>query len=85
MRRIASFSYPVLVTTTLRDHISDRLFSNALGTITLIYGVSLVLGPMAAGAIGDSRYGFDALYALVVAAAVGAVLCIAVLPESKRA
>ena len=60
-----SFAFPVLVTATLRDQVSDRAFSNALGALTLIYGVSLFIGPLIGGAIGDSAAGFDLLYLLV--------------------
>ncbi len=79
----ASFAYPVLVATVLRDQVSDRLFSNALGVITLIYGVSLTLGPMVAGAIGDSRVGFDLLYACMAVMAIFAAAAVSAIPGRR--
>jgi MFS family permease len=70
----ASFTFPVLVTAYLSDHVKDRAFSNALGALTLIYGFSLILGPTLSGTIGDSRLGFDAVFiGLAVIALVGAL------------
>lgn len=71
----ASFTFPVLVTAYLSDHVRDRAFSNALGALTLIYGISLIIGPTVSGTIGDSRLGFDAVFAgLAVIAIVGALM-----------
>lgn len=79
-----SFTFPVLVTATLRDQISDRAFSNALGALTLIYGFSLFLGPVAAGAIGDSSAGFDLLYLVVALLALGAAGLVLLMPGSSE-
>ncbi len=80
---MASFTVPVLVATTIRDHVSDRTFSNALGAITLIYGTSMSIAPLIAGPIGDSSAGFDLLYILLAAAAVFSVLFLARLPADS--
>ncbi len=77
----ASFSVPVMVVAVLRDHVSDRTFSNALGAITLIYGTSLFIAPMIAGPIGDSSAGFPLLYALLAGAAAVGVVCLSLLPN----
>ena len=71
----ASFTFPVLVTAYLSDHLKDRAFSNALGALTLIYGISLIIGPAVSGTIGDSTLGFDAVFlALAGIAVVGAAV-----------
>lgn len=70
-----SYAFPVLITAQIRDHLSDRLFSNALGAITFIYGISLAIGPVLAAAIAESALGFGGLYAIAAAiAAVGAIV-----------
>lgn len=72
-----SYAFPVLMTAQIRDHLSDRAFSNALGAITFIYGSSLAVGPLLAGLIVESWLGFDGLYigagsiALVAAVVIG--------------
>ncbi|MFT7598273.1 MAG: MFS family permease [Acidimicrobiales bacterium] len=81
----SSFAFPVLVSATLRDHVSDRAFSNALGVLTLLYGVSLVLGPLAAGAIGDSALGFNFLYGAVATTSAVAVVLIWFVPGASSA
>ena len=75
-----SYSFPILVTAWIRDHLSDRAFSNALGAITFIYGVSLAVGPLLAGPIVESALGFDGLYAITAAIAVVAAVTVARLP-----
>ena len=68
-----SFAFPVMVATVVRDHTSDRAFSKALGAMTLVYGIGLVLGPVVAGAIADSRFGFDLVYQLVAVSTLVAI------------
>lgn len=80
-----SFAFPVLVTATLRDQVSDRAFSNALGALTLLYGISLFVGPVIGGAIGDSAAGFDLLYLLVAIMAVASALLVLVVPSRPEA
>lgn len=80
-----SFAFPVLVTATLRDQVSDRAFSNALGALTLIYGVSLFVGPLIGGAIGDSSAGFDLLYLLVAVLALGSAGLVLLVPSRAQA
>ncbi len=60
----ASFTFPVIVTAYLSDHLQGRAFSNALGALTLFYGTALILGPLVAGALGDSRAGFPAVFVM---------------------
>lgn len=79
----ASFSFPVMVAALIRDHVSDRTFSNALGAITLIYGVSLFTAPLIAGPIGDSTAGFDLLYVLLCGVAAVGVLLLLFLPADS--
>ena len=79
-----SFAFPVMVAAVVRDHTSDRAFSKALGAMTLIYGVGLIVGPIAAGYIADSRFGFDLVYQLVTAATLLAVWFVWQLPTEGR-
>lgn len=76
-----SFAFPVMVATVVRDHTSDRAFSQALGAMTLIYGIGLIAGPIAAGAIADGRYGFDLVYQLVALATAVAIWLVWQLPR----
>ena len=80
-----SFAFPVMVATVVRDHTSDRAFSKALGAMTLIYGVGLVLGPVVAGSIADSRFGFDLVYQLVAVSTVIAIALVWRLPHGDDA
>ena len=81
----ASFTFPVLVTAYLSDHLKDRAFSNALGALTLIYGCSLIVGPTLSGTIGDSRLGFDAVFAGMAAIAIGGAATARALPVDREA
>jgi MFS family permease len=58
----ASFTFPVLVVTYLRDYLEDRTFSNALGALTIIYGVALTIGPAVSGTIADTSLGLEAVF-----------------------
>ncbi len=81
----ASFTFPVLVTAYLSDHLKDRAFSNALGALTLIYGCSLIIGPTVSGTIGDSQLGFDAVFAGLAVIALVGVLTARSLPVDREA
>ncbi len=76
-----SYAFPVLVTAQIRDHLSDRAFSNALGAITFIYGTSLAIGPLLAGTVAQSSLGFDGLYVITAAVAVAAAGVVLTLPS----
>ncbi len=78
---MASFAYPVVITAKVRDHVSDRDFSNALGALTLIYGVALFVGPLIAGPVADSSLGFDALYLGLIGLAVVSALTLFAIPS----
>lgn len=80
---VASFTFPVLVAAHVSDHLQDREFSNAFGALTLIYGSALVFGPVISGTIGDSRFGFDAVFLLVAAATLAATLAMSRLPRAQ--
>ncbi|MFV0258709.1 MAG: MFS transporter, partial [Acidimicrobiales bacterium] len=82
---VASFTYPVLIAASLSDHLQGRAFANALGALTLIYGTALALGPVVAGRIGDSRYGFDLVFAALAGCALLAAGFIARLEPGRVA
>lgn len=58
----ASFTFPVLIVTYLRDYLEDRAFSNALGALTIIYGFGLIIGPALAGTVADTDLGLRAVF-----------------------
>ncbi len=81
----ASFTFPVLVVTYIRDYLEDRAFSNALGALTIIYGLALIAGPTVSGTVADTSLGLEAVFVgLSVIAAAGAVT-IAFLPTRSTA
>lgn len=79
----ASFTFPVVVVTYLRDYLEDRAFSNALGALTIIYGIALILGPALAGTVADTSYGLDSVFIglAIIAAATAATM--AFLPGTR--
>lgn len=79
----ASFTFPVLVAAYVSDHLQDREFANAFGALTLIYGTALVVGPIASGTIGDSRFGFDVVFLLVAAFALTGAVTMNRLPRKR--
>ncbi len=58
----ASFTFPVLTVAYLRDHLEDRAFTNALGALTLIYGIGLIAGPAIAGTVADTDLGLRTVF-----------------------
>ncbi len=81
----ASFTFPVLVAAYLSDHLKDRAFSNAFGALTLIYSCSLVIGPSISGTVGDSRFGFEAVFIGVAVCAGLAAMSIRAIPVDREA
>jgi predicted MFS family arabinose efflux permease len=80
-----SFTFPVLIATYLRDHLQDRAFANALGALTLIYGIALIVGPAAAGTVADSSLGIEAVFVAMTAIAAVAAVAVALLPRTGPA
>ena len=60
-----SFSVPILTAAAVRDHLDDRSFSTAYGTITIIYGIGSFSAALLAGVIADWRGSFDLVYVLL--------------------
>jgi len=81
----ASFTFPVLVAAYLSDHLKDRAFANALGALTLIYGVALLTGPFVAGTVGDSTLGFEAVFIGLTCCSLLAALAIHAVPADAEA
>jgi len=81
----ASFAFPVLIVTHLRDYLADRAFSNALGALTLFYGLALMVGPFVAGQVADSGLGLDAVFLMLAGTAVLAASFIWRLPRPTPA
>ena len=72
----ASFTFPVLIATYVRDHLEDRAFSNALGALTLIYGIGLIIGPTVAGTVADTSLGLRAVF--IGLASIAALSCVTI-------
>lgn len=60
-----SFSVPILTAAAVRDHLDDRSFGTAYGTMTIIYGIGSFSAALLAGVIADWRDNFDLVYALL--------------------
>lgn len=78
---VASFTYPVLTTAYLSDHIQGRAMTNALGALTLIYGTGLASAPTIMGTVGDSSLGFDTVFVTQAVLAVVAMAVVSRLPS----
>ncbi|MDG2112684.1 MAG: MFS transporter [Actinomycetota bacterium] len=63
-------SYPTLTATYVRDHLDDRQFSSAYGTMTIFYGLVAIVPPTTSGAIADATGSFTVPYVIVATAAV---------------
>lgn len=81
----ASFTFPVLVAAYLSDYLHHRELANALGALTLLYGIALTVGPVLSGTVGDSRLGFSGVFtAVAVQCGLGAFF-VSRLPRRPRA
>lgn len=80
----ASFTFPVLVAAYLSDYLHGRELSNALGALTLLYGIALTAGPYLSGSVGDSAIGFNGVFTGVAAVNVAGALFISRLPRVGR-
>ncbi|MEM7324473.1 MAG: MFS transporter [Actinomycetota bacterium] len=80
----ASFTFPVLTAAYVRDHLEDRAFSNALGALTLIYGVGLIVGPTLAGTVADTDLGLRSVFVGLTVFAALSALTISRLPNLTR-
>ncbi len=80
----ASFTFPVLVAAYLSDYLHGRELSNALGALTLLYGIALTAGPFLSGSVGDSSIGFNGVFTGVAAVSVAGALFISRLPRVGR-
>lgn len=77
----SSFTFPVLVATYVRDHLEDRAFSNALGALTLIYGIGLIVGPTVAGTVADTELGLRTVFIGLASTAALSAVTISFLPK----
>lgn len=78
-------SYPTLTATYVRDHLDDRSFSSAYGTMTIFYGLVAIVPPATTGAIADATGSFTLPYLLVAGAAVLGALILVRIPKEGRA
>ena len=49
----------------MRDHLDNRSFGTAYGTITILYGLGSFSAALIAGVIADWRGSFDLVYVLL--------------------
>ncbi len=78
-------SYPTLTATYMRDHLEDRAFGSAYGTMTIFYGAAAVPAPILVGALADWRGSFTIPYLFVAALAVAGVIALRQLPQDAPA
>jgi len=72
-------SYPTLTATYVRDHLDDREFGSAYGTMTIFYGVAAMVTPAAAGILADQLGSFTAGYlAVAVLSVIGAWVLVSI-------
>lgn len=76
-----SFSIPILTAAAVRDHLDDRSFGTAYGTMTIIYGFGSFGAALLAGVLADWRNSFDLLYVLL--AVMGAVSVVTALARAR--
>ena len=81
----ASFAYPSLIATFVRDHVADRTFAAVLGTMTMFYGPASVIGPAASGWLADRTGHYDATYGVIAAMALTSCICMATMRRSGGA
>lgn len=74
-------SYPTLTATYMRDHLEDRNFGTAYGTMTIFYGVASVPAPILVGALADWRGSFTIPYLGVSALALAGIAALRGLPS----
>ena len=73
-------SYPTLTATYMRDHLEDRNFGTAYGTMTIFYGAASVPAPILVGALADWRGSFTIPYLAVAAIALAGIAALRGLP-----
>jgi predicted MFS family arabinose efflux permease len=81
----ASFTFPVLTVAHLRDHLEDRAFANALGALTLIYGIGLIAGPAISGTVADTDLGLETVFVGFAVVATITAITMSFLPSHRHA
>ena len=81
----ASFAYPSLTATFVRDHVTDRTFAAVLGTMTMFYGPASVIGPAASGWLADRTGHYDATYGVIAVMALTSCICMSTMRRSRSA
>ncbi len=74
-------SYPTLTATYMRDHLEDRAFGSAYGTMTIFYGAAAIPAPILVGALADWRGSFTISYLFIAALAIAGILALRRLPQ----
>lgn len=77
-------SYPTLTATYIRDHLDDRQFGQAYGTMTIFYGLAAVLPPAVSGSIADQTGSFTVPYLLIAGLAVLGIGILSQVPAPSR-
>ena len=77
-------TFPILTAAYVRDHRDARAFGAAFGAMTVFYGLSAVVTPVAMGTIAD-RAGFTPVYLALAAVGGVAVALVYGLPRSVPA
>ncbi len=75
-------SYPTLTATYVRDHLDDRVFGTAYGTMTIFYGLAAVPAPIAAGALADRVGSFTISYLVFAAMSLVGLAALGRLPKT---
>ncbi len=77
----ASFSFPTLTATFVRDQAEQREFTAVFGAMTIFYGPASIAGPAVSGALADATGDHRTTYLVLAAVAAGAAFFASRLPR----
>ena len=78
----AAGSFPALVATYVRDHVTDRTFSRVMATMTILFSLLAAATPAFIGALADMTGDFRLPYLVLAALATTAFVLVQSLPRT---
>jgi MFS family permease len=77
---LAMSGAPAVLAAHLADSLDPRRFAAAFGAVTLVFGLTQLVGPQLGGWIADRTGSFSAAFLVAAGAALGAAIAAATLP-----
>jgi MFS family permease len=77
---LAMSGAPAVLAAHLADSLDPRRFAAAFGAVTLVFGLTQLVGPQLGGWIADQTGSFSAAFRVAAGAALGAAIAAATLP-----